>query len=63
MPDAGRKACSDRPALRDDERVLQQRRAWLRKYEEGKLTLNGLRELAPLIAAAVEKCAASIPNN
>ena len=45
--------------LRDDERVLRQRRAWLRKYEEGKLTLDGLRELAPLIAAAVEKRAAS----
>lgn len=41
--------------LRDDERVLRQRRAWLRKYEEGKLTLDGLREVAPLIAAAVEK--------
>ena len=45
--------------LRDDERVLRQRRAWLRKYEEGKLTLEGLREMAPLIAAAVEKRAAS----
>ena len=45
--------------LRDDERVLRQRRAWLRQYEEGKLTLDGLREVAPLIAAAVEKRAAS----
>ncbi len=45
--------------LRDDERVLRQRRAWLQKYEEGKLTLDGLREVAPLLAAAVEKHAAS----
>lgn len=45
--------------LRDDERVVRQRRAWLRRYEEGKLTLDGLWEVAPLIAAAVEKRAAS----
>lgn len=41
--------------LRDDERVLRQRRAWYQMYRQGKLTLDGLRELAPLIAAAVEK--------
>lgn len=41
--------------LRDDERVLRQRRMWYRMYQEGKLTLEGLRAVAPLIAAAVEK--------
>jgi hypothetical protein len=41
--------------LCDDERVLRQRRAWLRKYEEGKMTLDGLWEVAPLIAAALAK--------
>ena len=40
--------------LRDDERIIRQRRQWLRMYEEGKLDLRGLRELAPLIADAVE---------
>lgn len=45
--------------LRDDERVVRQRRAWLRRYEEGKLTLDRLWEVAPLIAAAVENRAAS----
>lgn len=41
--------------LRDDERVLRQRRTWLKMYEEGKLTLDGLYLMAPLIAEAVEK--------
>lgn len=41
--------------LRDDERVLRQRREWYRMYQEGELTLDGLRKKAPLIAAAVEK--------
>jgi hypothetical protein len=41
--------------LRDDERVMRQRRQWLQKYEEGKLSLEGLAEMAPLIAAAVVK--------
>ena len=40
--------------LRDDERILRQRRKWLSLYEAGKLNLDGLREMAPLIAAAVE---------
>lgn len=38
-----------------DERVLRQRRRWYALYLEGKLSLEGLREMAPLIAAAVEK--------
>jgi len=41
--------------LRDDERVIRQRRAWYGLYEEGKLNLDGLWERAPLIAAAVER--------
>lgn len=41
--------------LRDDERVLRQRREWYRMYQEGELDLTGLRKKAPLIAAAVDK--------
>lgn len=41
--------------LQDDERVIRQRRRWYRLFQDGKLNLQGLREMAPLIAAAVEK--------
>lgn len=41
--------------LGNDERIVRQRRRWLQMYEEGKLSLDGLREMAPLIAAAVMK--------
>lgn len=41
--------------LRDDERVIRQRRAWYELYEAGKLNLKGLHDMAPLIAAAVER--------
>ena len=41
--------------LRDDERIIRQRRAWYGLYQEGKLTLEGLKQLAPLIAKAVQK--------
>ena len=41
--------------LRDDERVIRQRRRWYQLYQQGKLSLDGLRACAPLIAAAVEK--------
>jgi len=41
--------------LRDDERVIRQRREWYRMYQEGELTLDGLSKKAPLIAAAVAK--------
>ncbi|MGN8139857.1 hypothetical protein ACTJK3_02990 [Pseudomonas sp. 22105] len=41
--------------IRDDERVLRVRRKWLELYEQGRLDLEGLREMAPLIAAAIEK--------
>jgi len=45
----------DRLHLRNDERVIRQRRSWLEQYECGELTLQGLKRRAPLIAAAVEK--------
>ena len=38
-----------------DERVLKQRRCWYKLYSERKLSLAGLREVAPLVAAAEEK--------
>ncbi|CAM3954884.1 hypothetical protein [Aeromonas bestiarum] len=41
--------------LRDDERILRQRRQWYQMYQQGKLTLGGLHDVAPLIALAVEK--------
>lgn len=40
--------------LRDDERVIRQRREWYRMYQDGQLTLEGLRNKAPLIARAIE---------
>jgi len=40
--------------LRDDERVIRQRRAWLELYEKG-MPLELLAETAPLIAAAISK--------
>jgi hypothetical protein len=46
--------------LRDDERVVRQRRRWYRLFQQGKLDLAGLRENAPLIAAAVEKQAVAM---
>ena len=41
--------------LQDDERVIRQRQEWYRMYEEGELSLEGLRKKAPLIARAIEK--------
>lgn len=41
--------------LRDDERVLRQRREWYRMHQHGELSLNGLAKKAPLIAAAVRR--------
>jgi len=40
--------------LRDGERIVRWRRSWYRLYTEGELTLDGLRTVAPLLAAAVE---------
>jgi len=47
--------------LRDDERVIRPRREWYRMYMAGELTLEGLREKAPLIARAVEKASFTGP--
>ena len=41
--------------LRDDERVLRQRRAWYAMYQAGKINLDGLTDMAPLIAAAIRR--------
>ncbi|HEY2291212.1 MAG TPA: hypothetical protein VGM86_10975 [Thermoanaerobaculia bacterium] len=41
--------------LRDDVRVIRQRAEWYRMYEEGELSLEGLRKRAPLIAEAIER--------
>lgn len=45
----------ERLHLRDDERVLRQRRVWYGMYQTGELTLEGLRKKAPLIARAIDK--------
>lgn len=58
-----RKALVERTLARlpiaHDERVLKQRRIWYEMFEAGKLSLAGLRNVAPLIAAAVEKLLAT----
>ena len=41
--------------LRDGERIIRWRRSWYEMYENGELTLNGLRKMAPLIADAVDR--------
>ena len=41
--------------LGNDERIMRQRQAWLRLYEDGHLDLEGLARVAPLIARAVVK--------
>jgi hypothetical protein len=58
IPPEFRKRAEDtieRLHLRDDERVIRQRRSWMKMYEQGKLRLDVLREFAPLIARAIEK--------
>ncbi len=40
--------------LRDGERVIRWRKSWYDMYLSGRLTLDGLRGMAPLLAAAVE---------
>lgn len=45
----------ERLKLRDGERIIRWRRSWHKMYQQGKLTLDGLRSVAPLIAAAVDK--------
>ncbi len=43
----------ERLHLSHDERILRQRQQWYEMYQKGKLTLEGLEEVAPLIAQAV----------
>jgi hypothetical protein len=40
--------------LRDGERIIRWRKSWYDMYLSGKLNMDGLRQVAPLIAAAVE---------
>lgn len=47
--------------LRDGEKVIRQRRAWYRLYLDGKLTLDGLAQVAPLIAVAVRRQTGAVP--
>jgi rsbT co-antagonist protein RsbR len=37
------------------ERVIRQHREWYRMFQDGELSLEGLRKKAPLIARAIEK--------
>jgi hypothetical protein len=41
--------------IRDDERAVQTRRAWMKLYEDGDITLSGLDKMFPLLAAAIRK--------
>ncbi|MEM9463512.1 MAG: hypothetical protein AAGF11_55740 [Myxococcota bacterium] len=41
--------------LRDGEFLLRARRRWLEMYLSARLTLDGLHEIAPLLAAMVER--------
>lgn len=41
--------------LRDGERVIRWRRQWYDLFLSGKLNIDGLRQVAPLIAEAVER--------
>ncbi len=41
--------------LRDDERVVRQRRSWLEAFENNQVTIHGLECLAPLLARALRK--------
>lgn len=41
--------------IRDDERAVQTRRAWMKLYEDGDITLSGLDTMFPLLAAAIRK--------
>ena len=41
--------------LRDDERVMRQRQRWMEMYETNKIDIDGLEEMAPLIARAIRR--------
>lgn len=44
-----------RLGLRDGEGILRRRRAWYEQFLAGALSLDGLRQHAPLVALAVDK--------
>ena len=44
----------ERLHLRNDERVMRQRSVWYGMYQCGELTRDGLKRMAPLIAAAID---------
>ncbi|HEX7136668.1 MAG TPA: hypothetical protein VF219_02430 [Vicinamibacterales bacterium] len=46
-------ATLSRLKLRDDERVIRWRQSWYEMYRAGRLTIDGLQQVAPLIADAV----------
>jgi hypothetical protein len=41
--------------LQDGERVIRWRKSWYDMYQQGKLSLEGLQWVAPLIAVAVQR--------
>ncbi|MEB2870844.1 hypothetical protein [Pseudomonas rhizosphaerae] len=49
--------------LAHDERLVRNRRAWLKEYEQGNLSLQGLKNKAPLIAKAVLKRLSDRPES
>lgn len=49
----------ERLGLRDNEVVIRYRQIWFEMYRDGKLTIAGLRKVAPLVACAIERDVAS----
>jgi hypothetical protein len=45
--------------LRDRTKLMRSRRKWYDQYKQGKLTLAGLEDFAPLVAKAVKKLQAT----
>jgi hypothetical protein len=48
--------------LRDGESMIRWRESWYALYRDGRLTLDGLRMVAPLIAEAIERTASAAPK-
>ena len=64
VPEADREKAAytlERLHLAHDERIIRQRREWYRMYQDGEITLDGLRKKAPLIARAIDKANARSP--
>ena len=51
----------ERLKLRDGERIVRWRQSWYQMYTDGQLNLDGLRAVAPLLAAAVEAQGPVVP--